>query len=328
MFYDNNTMIVMDTNERYKLGNRPSVSLKHDDLLKLKDAGVKCVTEYFTWHTQEPRFGEMHWEECDELVSRVTGAGLKCILCGWNVPLQCAPTEWYSRIQNGGPVKEVLSYWNEDAQAYARAFYQKVVDRYKSDSCMVAMCEYLCGECCLHNQPSFYDVAALASHKSLYGRSPDINTSQTQEWLANAVVKHYVDTQEVLISQHNEIVEDLQLAIAWQSKSNGNFAQPQIIDACRTKWPDANYVLIQYTYFMHGEQYFQYIRDLKAKGITLVVEAQYCDGLVHGSTSWAIQHDAQGQIVAPMHPFTELVKLDQWMIDAIASASKQWHAFA
>lgn len=324
MFLKPNQLIVMDTNERYHLGNHPSVALSVDNLRRLRDVGVEYVTEYFTWDLAEPEMGRMNWDECDELVGRVAKAGLNCILCGWNVPLQCAPNDWYAKSPEGHVFKEILSYWNEDAQSYARGFYSQLVSRYKSPYVLVAMCEYLTGECCLHNHPSYFDAAAMKDHQERYGVRPNIQTQDTQEWLCDAVVNHYLDTQSVLVGQHNEIWEDLQWLIARQSSHNGNSSQPCIEECCRDRWPGANYVLCQYTYFAHGEEYFAYIRDLMKKGITLIVEAQYCDGLTKGSPQWAMQHGASGQIVSPLHPFVDKTKLEDWMVEAIASGARQW----
>lgn len=326
MFLKPNHMIVMDTNERYRLGAHKSVALKHDDLLRLKDVGVEYVTEYYTWWKQEPKLGQYDWSECDELVSRVTGAGLKCVLLGWNIPLQCAPDCWYGQTETGDLLKEQLSYWCGEAQWYAEDFYRKVIERYSSENCMVAMSEYLTGECCLNNVPSYFDECARQSFKEKYDREPGVSFRETDEWLRQGVVDHYLSTQEVFVGQHDEIWEDLQWLIARQSHANGNYAQPDVQKACRERWPDAQYTLVQYTYFAHGPEYFAYIADLMKRGITLITEAQYCDGILRGSPQWAMDQGASGQIVSPLHPFVDAERLEDWMVDAVKVAVDAWRA--
>jgi hypothetical protein len=324
-FFSKNSMVVMDLNPMMaSIGNLPLIPIKIDDLKRIKDAGVNYCTQYCRWDAIERQMGQYNWAATDVLVDRVSQSGMKCILFGYHVPLQCAPTDWYSRIQSGQPIGEVLSYWNEEAQAYARNFYYKLVDRYGSDTCLVAMSEYLSGECCLHNIPSFYDQAALQDYAKTYRGVPDINNENTKKWLQDAVVKHYLDTQEVLVPQHNEIWEELQWLIATQSLANGNFAQPEVQKACLERWPDVNYVLLQYTYFMHGEPYFAYIRNLIKNKINLIVEAQYVTGLKNGTTPIAIQHGASGQIVAPLHPFTGQRELEPWMYEVIEKAATEF----
>jgi hypothetical protein len=323
-FFNKNSMVIMDLSPMMSIGSAPAIPLKLDDLLRLKDAGIDYCTQYLRWDMIEKPMGQYNWAATDEMVNKTSKAGMKCILFGGSVPLQCAPEDWYSRIQANYPIGEVLSYWNDEAQAYLRNFYYKVIDRYGSDTCLVAMSEYLCGECCLHNIPSFYDRAALQDYAKTYGGIPDINNGNTRKWLQDAVVKHYLDTQEVFVPQHNEIWEQLQWLISTQSVANGNFAQPQVQAACLERWPDVNYVLLQYTYFMHGEPYFAYIRNLMKNKITLIVEAQYCIGLKNGTTAIAIEHGASGQIVAPLHPFTGQNIVDDWMFDVIGKADAEF----
>ena len=312
----------MDLNSTMSIGSSPATPLKLDDLKRIKDAGVNYCSQYYRWDTIERAMGQYDWNNTDEIVDKVLKAGMKCVLFGWHVPLQCAPEDWYARTQSGYPIREVLSYWNEEAQAYSRDFYSKVIQRYGSDNCLAAMSEYLCGECCLHNIPSYYDRAAIQDYERQYGGIT--NEENTKKWLQDAVVKHYLDTQEVFIHQHNEIWEELQWLIATQSVANGNFAQPEIQKACRERWPDVNYILLQYTYFMHGEPYFSYIRDLMKNKITLIVEADYCTGLKNGTTAIAIQHGASGQIVAPLHPFAGVTNMSEWMFDAIEKAATEF----
>lgn len=322
-------LLLMDTNDRRPFYGFPLIPCKHDDLLRLKDAGIKTVVEYFGWDLAEKKMGEIDWEECDELIGRVTGAGLRCVLSGYNEPLQCAPVDWYAKFRSGRPCLSILSFWNEDAQAYAREFYAKVVERYQAADVQVVMCEYLTGESALHNQPCYYDKAAVDDYRHWFGpkAEPEIETQDTRDWLSDQVVKHFVATQQVLKDQHGEVWEDLQWLIAQQSPHNGNSAQPCIQTCCHQAMPDTRYVLIQYTYFAHGSVYFDYVKQLRQDvPIDLIVEAQYCDGLVKGSPSWAIEHQAIGQIVAPLHPFKQKLKLEDWMVDAIRGAVLHWQA--
>jgi hypothetical protein len=321
-------ILIMNINPQIPFFHFRVVDLKEDELKVLRQAGATVVCEYLWWQQLEPRKGVYEWEQSDRMVERARRANLKIVLNAWSVPPTWFPDDWYASFAPRDTLcRDILSLWHREAQAYMRGFMNQLVARYSGPDVLVVLSEYLTGESILHNCPCFYDAAALADYKQCYGtgRRPEITELDTLEWLRRSVVQHYLDAQSVLVEQHNEVWDALQWLIARQSWANGNYAQPDLLAAYRQRWPTANIVLIQYTYFAHGPEYFSYIQDLRKRlGLHLIVEAQYCEGLQRGSAAWAREQGANGQIVAPLHPFTGHTCLEPWMAEAIQQAASAW----
>lgn len=328
-------MILMNCNDKCGAWGLKWISLKQSDLRRIRDqCGVTVVEEQIYWNQVEKKRGSYDWSISDRQVNRVLGAGMKLIMC---VPMAIPgglPNEWYWKGKGGGINKSGLSYWNADAQAYQRAFVERVIERYSGPGISFIYHGFLGGESAMWNNPVFFDDAALADFKQKYGGTPEAADStadppfalspNTKEWLRDGVVSHHLFIQEPFMKQHNEVWDNLQPNIALQSEANGNYAQYDIHQAYKETWPDVEHWLLMYTYWNNGpwsaEQIDRLVEDFDCK---VIVEANYCESLP-GTTELALDKGFFGQIVCPLHPFRNHARMEPWMYDAIKQAVNLW----
>lgn len=311
-------LLVMNLPEHQKAPGQ-CIPLPDDELRRLRDVGVQTVINYSHWNVTDSQEG---WGYVDALVKQARRLGLKCILATPNwYPLNL-PDAWFARLRQGRRIREVLSIWNRDAMSALTRHLEEVIRRYGGPGVLVTYAGYLGGECVLHNAPCFYDEAALAS----CGGEPDIETEETQEWLKQSVVEHFMEVDGVLVTQHNSVWNALQWLIAQQSKANGNFAQEDILRAEFETWPEAERVLLQYTYYAHREPYPTLVKQWKQEfGLSVIVEAQYCVGL-ETTTPLAIEWGFRGQIVCPLHPWAGVKSVGQEQVDQVARSHRLWES--
>jgi len=294
------------------------VPLLDDELKRLKDVGVQTILNYSHWNVVD----KQGWGYVDELVEQARRVGLKCILAAPAFYPASLPDAWFGRIVPGGTaLREVLSIWNQEATEALLQHFSELISRYGGPDVLVIYAGYLGGECVLHNTPSFYDESAVAS----YGPGlPNIETEKTREWLRQAVVNHFMTIDGFLVKQHQSIWNALQWLIAQQSRANGNFAQEDVLKAEFKAGPEAERVLLQYTYFAHGEPYHSIVqRWTDEYKLTTIIEAQYCAGLEE-TTPLAIEWGYRGQIVCPLHPWARINRLGQQQVDEIAKSHRRW----
>jgi len=336
------SMILMNSNADIGGYGLTWYSMDTPELIRLRDeCGFTVVEEQIFWHDVERLVGQYNWILPDKQVERVKRAGMKLILCAPDSVPSCLPPEWYLRYVGDTTSRNYLSIWNKEAQEYERNFLQEVIKRYGGADVSVIFHGFLGGESALENTATWFDHAALKDFEQKFGagaRPVDYTPSgrqydpgelaePTKTWLRDAVVARHVFIQEAFVGQHNELWCDLQLLIAWQSQSNGNFAQPWIHKAYRERWPDAEQWLLLYTYWGNGPDNAVYVDKLRADfGCKVIVEANYCEGLRDqpSTVPAAIAKGFQGQIVCPLHPFRGHATNEPWMIEIMKRANDQW----
>lgn len=290
------------------------IELTDDELKELVDVGCSAIINYAYWCKG--------WEDADRFVAQADRVGLKSILATPMGPDTGLPDRCYAHSKQGAPIRSVMSIWDPEAKERLKAHIQAMKERYPDT--LVVYHDYLGGESVLHNVPSFYDPAALASYQELYpGQRPDIHTQETIEWLRDSVVAHFLSVDEVLVDQ-GSLWNALQWCIAQQSMANGNFAQEDILRAEDERWPGVEQVLLQYTHFAHNEPYPSLVNKwMNEFDLTVIVEAQYCAGLER-TTPVAIERGFHGQIICPLHPWANVERVTQEQLDQISASKELW----
>jgi hypothetical protein len=290
------------------------IELSDDELRALKSVGCKTVINYLYW--------ARGWQDADRYVAQAERVGMKCVLATPMGPRPGLPENCYARSKGDGVISSVMSIWSDEAKGFLIEHLAEAMERYPD--ALIVYHDYLGGESVLHNVPSFYDRAALASYHDIYpDTNPDIATSETVEWLRDSVVKHFLAVDRELFHQ-GSIWNALQWCIAQQSMANGNFAQEDVLRAERKAWPDAEIVLLQYTHFAHNEPYPSLVNKWMTDfNLKVIVEAQYCEGLER-TAPVAIERGFHGQIVCPLHPWAGVERVGQLELAQIAAAHRLW----
>lgn len=325
---ENEYLVVMNLPVEIKFPGHKGIPLIDSELSRLKDIGVGTVLNWIFWDVVVG----LGWEHADRAMEQARRLGLRNIIGVYQNPSHELPQDYYASFEGGKPCRLILSPWNDEAQQAAKDFYTEVVNRYGGDDVNVIKCEFLSGESFIHNEPCYFDRAALASFGQEVGGRPVRDAPETLEWIRRVAVKQFMDIDGHLVGQHNEIWNALHPVISTQSLSNGNFAQEDILKAEREAFPDATIVLLQYTYWAHhasiirGEMYVDILtRWVKDYNLDLIVEAHYCDGL-DTTAPLAIERGFRGQILAPLHPFKPQTRIEEWQFQVIERAQRLWES--
>lgn len=334
---ENDRMIVMNSNEACRAYGLTYYSLSDVELKRLhEECGINVGLEQMYWSLTEPKFGQYDWSIADRQVERILRAGMKCILCTPMDTPSHLPSEWYWQTAQGHLLREGLSLWNADAQAYLIDFCQQCINRYSAHNVNVIYQNYLGGESVLHNVPCFFDTESRLAHQEAFGVDPRVEMSSpfilnpmTKEWLENRIIWHHLKLQGYFKTQFNEVWDALQPNIARQSWANGNYAQYNLHRVYTDTWPEIEQWIIFFTYFMHGGDILRDMHDLADHFPTKIVcEANYCEGLRDEprTSTLAIKRGFRAQIVGPLSPWRQHTHMDEWMYDVIRIANEEWLA--
>ena len=304
-----------------------------DDRKRFIDVGMQSVIEYPMWSLINPKPTVYDWNEIEMRLKVNRAAGMKTIFlsAGWLLP-NWIPSGWRAKHQNGVAEPEMLSMWNEEAQEYSDGFYHKLVDNFGAEDVLFMWGEFQGGEGIYPSDPSFYDDAALADYRKVYGSSayPDIKNSETLDWFGKKAIEYSLRKQRILYPQHQEIWNSQQLLMDIWAKGFGNFVIPETFQAFRDEWPDGDLIFSQFTYFdpahyeIPNEAFVDRIKnDYNAK---VIVEAHYAQGL-KDTTPKAIAKGFRGQMCGPVHHQSGYnSRVEQWMYDEIGKAHLLWSA--
>lgn len=295
---------------------------------RLRGVGIQTAHEQPAWALLEPSQGNYDFSYLENIINRNREAGLKSLiqLAGWRIP-DWMPVNWMAMQQNGTFERDMLSIWNEEAQQYSDDFYKLIINKYASPDVGFFFGEFQGGEGALPPSHCFYDAAALEHYKNIYGNSaiPDLDTPETTEWFKDSVIRHFMRKGKIFYDYNKEIWNAQQYLMNRWNKSYGNYAQPYILRSYREAFPDANIVLLQYTYFddSHDQQDVEWVDMLREiSKCEVIVEAMFCSGLP-STTPKAILKGFRGQIV---HPVNEIGKtqLEEWEVDNIRASHNLW----
>ncbi|HEY9246024.1 MAG TPA: hypothetical protein VIO11_04170, partial [Candidatus Methanoperedens sp.] len=247
---------------------------------------------------------------------------------GWRIP-PWMPNEWRAKRENGMFESEQLSLWNEEAQNYVDTYCQLVINRYKSNDIFFFLGEFQGGESTYPPTSCFFDNATLLDYHSKFGDdgSPNITDANTVQWFANKIVQHHLRRAKIFYPPYKELWDCKQELMDRWSKAYGNYSQPDILEAYKREYPDANIVLLQYTYFDGAHTALEHawvdmlVDSFKCE---VIVEAMFCGGLPQ-TTPAAIAKGFRGQIVQPANAVGGEDFLP-WMVDNIRNSHQQWLA--
>ena len=299
-----------------------------EDLVKLRDVGIKTAWATVWWNEIEREAGVRDWSHVDQAVERVTGAGLKLLLNTYHHPPYpgVLPREWYQRFANLHTCG-FFSFQNEQAQAYEHAFIKEICARYPADMVKCINCLQCDGETLTQLEAYWYDNAGLASRYPDFPEGvayacaaaqqlpPDVDSEETQAWLRHWVIKTMLDQHdafggdEMWFGLHPQIVYP----------ASGNQFMDDIYRAFREQKPDVSLWLLQYTYFPHGIPYRTKIREMiREHGLHVFGGAEYCTGL-DVNTNFAIE-DGVGFLLGATHPGSGKTRVDDRMLGSIKMA--------
>lgn len=298
--------------------------------IRLREVGIQTAHEQPSWASIEPKQGQYDFAYLDRIIQRNRDAGLKSLIqiSGWRIPAW-VPAEWRPKTLNGNLHDDMLSIWNEEAQAYNDAYYRMLYDKYNAHDIEFFFGEFQGGEGAIPPSHCFYEDAAIKSFQDMYGTlaRPDLNNAETMNWLGQSVIKHFIRKASILYPRYNEVWNAQQFLMDRWSKAYGNFVQPDILKKFREMWPDGNIILLQYTYFdsAHDDECKNYVDMLvNISGCEVIAEAMFCAGLAT-TTPASIAKGFRGQIVHPANDINGEV-LNDWMVEEVRKSHELWRA--
>lgn len=302
--------------------------LSTEDRARLREVGIQTAHEQPAWLRVEPSRGEYDFAYLDNIINRNRNAGLKSLiqLAGWRLPAWI-PNEWRARQKNGFYEPEMLSIWNEEAQAYSDNYYNTIMDMYADQKDVgFFFGEFQGGEGAMPPSHCYYDDAALEDYKNAgLSGSPDLSNDESLKWFHESVIKHYMRKGKLFYDRNKEIWNEQQRLMDKWNISYGNHVQPEIMRLYRELCPDASLVLLQYTYFdnSHGQDEHDWVDNIvKLSGCDVIAEAMFCAGLPK-TTPLAILKGFRGQIVHPVNEFGKHT-LEGWEVENIRNSYNQW----
>ena len=301
-----------------------------EERIQMREAGIQTSHEQPAWNSIEPSRGEYDFNYLDEIINLNREAGMKTLfqICCWRVP-NWMPDDWFPKTANGAVERQVLSFWNEEAQEYSDNFYKTMMDTYKENKeVMFFFGEYQGGEGAYPPTWSLYDAAAIADYKSRYGSNamPDPHKSETIDWFGKKIIDHFVRKAYYFKQAYNEVWNEQQYLMDTWTKAFGNFVHDETMKTFRTMWPDVNIVLLQATYFddSHDQACKDFVDKLvNISGCEVIVEAMFCDGLPK-TTPQAIAKGFRGQILHPCKNGYSGESLEPWMVENIKTSHRLW----
>lgn len=318
--------------------HRGDRSCSRKDYQLLADAGIKTAVMYTNWGLIEREFGKRDWSYLDKAIEDAASAGLKVLLSDYTWGAPCLPDDWYVASQNGvEKYMNQLSIWNKDAQDYVADFTREMAARYANERVNIFCTQAAYGESYLFHEilNIFYDKAALASFRTYagagavprpYGYRDPSNEPITDAWIGRSIIETMLRRNGLIMELNNrkEIWTSAHHLMVQQGAGNGSKFLRFVLDAYKECWPDALLHGIQYTVWVHGNNfnYRTMLReDITKYGIDYYAGAEYCDGIKR-FTAELLASEFRGFIVAPFSILTDYHKLESWMLENIEHANK------
>lgn len=301
-----------------------------EERIRMREAGIQTTHEQPAWSVLEPSQGNYNYGYLEDIINLNREAGLKSLLqiSGWRVP-KWIPDEWRAKRRDGILETEALSFWNEEAEEYSDAFYEKIINRYKDQKdVMFFFGEYQGGEGAYPPTWCLYDTAALEDYKKVYGSSavPVPDSPETLAWFGEKILDHFIRKACYFRKAYNEIWNCQQYLMDTWTKAFGNFKHAETLELFHKTWPKCNIVLLQYTYFdsSHNQDCKDFVDKLvEISNCEVIVEAMYCKGLPV-TTPQAIAKGFRGQILHPAPERFSGEKLEDWMVENIKTSNRLW----
>jgi hypothetical protein len=307
--------------------------LSQDDLLRIREAGVRTIYGYVSWQQVEQTPGVYDWAQPDAWVARAAAADMRLLVrCYENAP-PCFPADWYLQAADGtawyqlpqwGSAFTFISPWCAEAVAAEQAFLRACQARYGGERVLCFPGVVHDGEMLLPATfASWYDPHAQASFRAYAGtaealvdlRTPaDMVARPAQAaWLAESLYRHVAAQQAVFPEIWLSLVE----------RDSGNWLMRHLCaDLPAALGKELNLLL------------FEVYRDGGMQGALDNVQgyvdrvwtgSQFCEGLMR-NTATSIAHGLRGFLTAPLHTDLRPGHLEPWMLDALRWSLAEWRA--
>ena len=318
--------------------HRGDRSCSREDYKRLADAGIKTAVMYTNWGLIEKEFGKRDWSYLDKAIEDAASAGLKVLLSDYTWGAHCLPDDWYIASQHGTEkYLHQLSIWNKEAQSYVADFTREMAARYVNQKVNIFCTQAAYGESYLFADiPNvFYDRAALESFRLFAGydaqpvpyrnRTPE-NEQVTDDWIGASIVEVMLNRNALImeLNGNKEIWTSAHHLLVQQGAGNGSKFIRWVLDAYKQNFPDVRIHGIQYTVWVHGNNYnyrTMLKEDIAKYGIDFYAGAEYCDGIKR-FTPDLLASEFRGFIVAPFSVLTEYHQLENWMVENIKYANE------
>ena len=327
-------IVVMDVCPEGGMTTRAHIG--EEDLRRLRDCGVQTVLEYVAWGAIEKEKGVRDWGHLDEYIERARRAGMKVILSTPHFVPGCFPDEWYPWGRDGKPMvgnvtiqsQAVLSIFNDEALDYEVGFIREIRARYEAEDVLLFCAQQVEGETVYNNNWAYGDPSAQASWKR--ERVQVCDFPLIDEWLARRYEEVLVRLQGAFLagSRHGEIWTALHPLLSEmilpECRGNGCRWIERFFGAYRREWPNVEMTWLQYTFWPHEEGYRKKVGEVRRRfGMDLVTGAEWIEGL-RANTGRAIEEGLSALLVGLLHPFTRHEKVEEWMLEIVREAQKQW----
>lgn len=297
--------------------------------IRFRDVGIQTAIEYPQWYAIEPVQGEYDFVSIENMLFLNRSAGMKTIFSipGWEYP-KWMTDEWFGQDIHCVVNRRFLSLWNKDAQEYQNSWMDMLIKKYQADDVFFVLGEFQLGEGAMPHYPTFYDRSALKDYHRVFGydRYPKLENEETQRWLKSKVVYHMLQQQRLFYPQRKELWNMQQWLMSKLNPATMNHLQPDILDAYKVFFPDANLVLLQYTFYDHDhpQENVEWVDTLKKQfNMDVIVEAHFCEGLKVTAPD-AIAKGFRGQIICPTHSQTGHRMIEDWMYGEIKKYNELW----
>jgi len=295
---------------------RNGLFLGDDDLLRLRDAGMRTAYLNYTWWDKFIVNGAPNWEYFDRYLERMHKADMKALISLWLFQSNNYPTDWYCLKESRHRIN-ALSPWCAEAQAEHRRVLRLVIDNYTSDNVQFTIGQHQGNERVLINQPAYYDYYAIRDwHAHGHDGIPDHTTPEGNEWLRQSYIKLMTDLMSVFVdTQHREVWYMLSRYKAGRSDISCHGCEwiDDYLKAWKKLKPKSiNH--ISFNYFPYGQEYWDLIHNKNHEyHVNEFVGAEYCEGLRDGNGALAVKQGLRGMIVGPTHTLIGHTSIDDWM---------------
>lgn len=314
-----NHLIFMDVQVRYE---EPTVRLPREDIEKMVEAGIKtALICHVDWNAIETFKGERDFSYYDERVQLLKECGMNVLIdCFTHIP-KWMPDEWKVKGRAGNVIN-MVSPWNVEAMDYTVEFIKQMICRYESETSMAINSWLTDGETLFPNEVCIYDDAARGVFSEMYGRQPDdpLGEEERQFLLSSQVALMRQLTNMFKTNRYSDMWTALHPALGGYTGNGCEFI-PQILDAIHSPCVHLNHI---YFTWRQWTNYYPLMNEWKEHyQVNVFGGAEYCEGVVD-STRAAIEQNIRGLVIAPCHPFTGHLRIEDWMLDNIREACQIW----
>jgi hypothetical protein len=321
-------------------------SLSPDDLLRIREAGVRTLYAYVSWQQTERQPGVYDWSAADAWLERAGRADMQVLLRCYEQAPTFFPADWYLRTADGVLWRDLpgwgdserhtlLSPWCQEAMAAEQAFMRECRARYAGERVLCYAGTTHSGEVLLPGMVAcWYDSHARTDFHEFMGSDravpADLPTyaamraqPQTVLWLSGSLTA-YVGRQQAnfpeiwlaLVERATRPVED------FGGARSGNWLRRELCEQLPGELGKPLNILLFEIYRAEGLQ--GALDSLAGYEERTWVGSQFCEGL-RANTADAIARGLRGFITAPVHDYRP-GRLEPWMLDTLRWSLAQWRA--